>query len=260
MNHDLDLLKIIEDNHLGHFVYLPKELNFDVSKVHGVFLINCGLETSMFNIAYGLPEYYAGDFSWAVLAIKKEFLGQPFAWWVPSSNHNKSFTKTLLENGFIIETAEHAMICDLNDAVCCSPQTNMYVQHVTNRDLLKDFIDVLGVYDKKVVSFYGQMPDDLFLSNEKLVVGYVNDKPVTIGILYVSGHGAGIFSLITKDEEQRKGYGTEMMFFLINMARGHGCRYVTLSASSESGYRIYERIGFRKVGEFECFEHKGEPA
>ena len=33
-------LKIIERNHLGHFVFLPQNLGFDVREISGVTVIN----------------------------------------------------------------------------------------------------------------------------------------------------------------------------------------------------------------------------
>lgn len=57
-------------------------------------------------------------------------------------------------------------------------------------------------------------------------------------------------------DRQRKGYGTDMMVFLMKIAKDCGCHSVTLSASSNEGYGIYERLGFPTVGEFECFEYK----
>jgi hypothetical protein len=51
-------------------------------------------------------------------------------------------------------------------------------------------------------------------ASEKLVIGYSGDKPSTIGILFISGNSAGIFSIVTSENSQGKGYGTDMMVFL----------------------------------------------
>ncbi|MEY2393374.1 hypothetical protein [Wolbachia endosymbiont of Tettigetta isshikii] len=45
-----------------------------------------------------------------------------------------------------------------------------------------------------------------------------------------------------------------MITHLMDIAREIGVRYATLSASSDSGYRIYERLGFHTFDQFECFE------
>ena len=110
MNSTHRQLNTIEKNHLGHFAYFPKKLGFDVFEMNGVTIIHCGLKTSMFNITYGSPK----DVTSALDHINKIYKGEPFAWWIPPSAHNPLTTKTLIKNGFIIETLEHAMICDLS--------------------------------------------------------------------------------------------------------------------------------------------------
>ena len=254
MNSSNKQLSIIEQNHLGHFAYFPKNLGFDVYETNGVTVINCGLKTSMFNIAYGSPK----DATSAIDQIKRSYKGEPFAWWIPPSAHTPNTTKILAENGFIIQTIEHAMICDLNNISSFKQKTDLMIRQVINGSLVQDFIRVLEPYDLYVSDFYGRMNDGLLQGNEKLFVGYAYGKPVNIGILFVSGDSAGIFSLVTSEDFQGKGYGTDMMVFLMKMAKDHGCHFVTLSASSDSGYRIYERLGFSKVAEFECFEYKGD--
>lgn len=248
-------LKIIEQNHLGHFAYLPKNLGFDVHEMNGVTIINCGLKTSMFNIVYGAPK----DTASGIDQIKRSYKGKPFAWWIPPSVHHQSTTKALIKNGFIIETIEHAMICDLSNVASFEQRTDLMIRQVTDSPMLADFISVLEPYDPHISTFYGLMNDELLQRDEKLVVGYAYGKPVSIGILFVLENSAGIFSLVTSEDFQGKGYGTDMMVFLMKTAKDHGCHSITLSASSDSGYRIYERLGFSKVGEFECFEYKGDP-
>lgn len=250
----VELVKTIERNHLGHFAFLPKHLGFDVREVDGVTIINCGLKTSMFNIAYGSPQVSMD----AICKIKQAFNGQPFAWWVPPSQHNPSITEELFRNGFVCETVEHAMSCNLLKVSPWTPKTNLSIAHVVKHGMLKDFIHVLEPYDIQVSEFYGKVSEELLRSDEKLFVGYVGAQPVTIGILFVCGNSAGIFSLLTKEDARGHGYGADMMVFLMRIAKECGCHSITLSASSDSGYRIYERLGFIKIGEFECFEYHGE--
>lgn len=245
-------LQIIERNHLGHFIYLPKKLGFDVKDINGVTSVNCSVKTSMFNIVYGASKNCVD----IIAQIKKIYKGKPFAWWIPQSQHNPNMTKALLENGFIIETIEHAMICNLSHVNNFKQKTDLVIRQVTNIRMLADFMSVLELYDPCVSTFYENVNDALLQENETLVVGYACDKPVSIGVLFTFRDSAGIFSLITSENFKGKGYGTDMMIFMMNFAKEHGCQFVTLSASSDSGYRIYERLGFLKVGEFECFEYK----
>lgn len=254
--HIPEQMRTIEKNHLGHFVFCPKKLGFDVYDMHGVKVINCGLQSSMFNIAYGAPQ--DPRISQCIQDIKQTFKGQPFAWWVPPSQHNPDVTKGLLENGLIVEAMEQAMIYTVSGDTRLAQKTHLSIKPAIDQTVLQDFIRVLDPYDPVAQKFYQRMSRDLLQSQEKLFVGYDGDKPVTIGILFISSKCAGIFSLITSDAMRGKGYGTDMMRVLMKTAQEHSCQFITLSASSDSGYRIYERLGFRRVGAFECFEYKGD--
>lgn len=224
-----------------------------------------------------------------ISVIKKAFSidsnSLPFAWWIPQYQCSDSLKKTLLDDSFSIETTEHAMILDLQkvDYKDLTLKTKLKIKAVEESDTLEDFISVLEVYDENARTFYEKLKDYILDNSkdkhailskdqEQLFVGYAqsinksdnNESkliPVIIGILFINTSNdifsSGIFSLITKEEERGNGYGTDMMRFLIQFSKDMKCKFVTLSASSDSGYRIYERLGFEKVGEFECFEHYG---
>lgn len=254
---DAESLKVIEENHLGHFAYLPKLLGFDIRKINGVTVINCGLKSSMFNIAYGSPK--SVKISDSIEEIKKAFAGQPFAWWVPPTDYKQDVTEIFLQSGLEVETTEHAMICNAAAAnILHEKKTDLKIIPVTDNLSLSDFLKVLEVYDSCVNELYNRIDRKFLNRDEKFFVGYENDAPVTIGVLFCRKDSAGIFSLITNEHSRGKGYGRDMMIFLMERSKKIGCRTITLSASSDSGYRIYERLGFRKIGEFECFEYTGD--
>lgn len=245
-------LKIIEQNHLGHFIYLPKNLGFDLHETNGITLVNCGIKTSMFNIVYGVSEITTSDID----LIKRSYNNQPFVWWIPPSLHNPDTAKFLLENGFMIEGIEHAMICDLENIHSFTQKTNLLIKQIINKSMLVDFIDILKPYDPYAHIFYELINNELLQGSEKFFVGYLNEKPVNICSLFISGDSAGIFNLVTSEDFQKKGYGTDMVVFLMKIAKDHGCKFVTLSASKHESYQIYARLGFSKIGEFQCFEYK----
>jgi ribosomal protein S18 acetylase RimI-like enzyme len=247
-------IKIIEQNHQKHFEFLPSKLGYNLQKIKGVSIISCGLGSSMFNIAYG-NHLTRLNFTNEISNIKKAFNNQPFAWWIPPSTYNLEFSQELLGAGFKMETVEHAMICNLAETKLPKQKTDITIKPVARADLLQDFIEVIEPYDHTARSFYEMLKIEHIQSSEKLFVGYEADMPVAIAILFISEFSAGIFSLLTKNSARGKGYGTDMMRFLLETAKENNCNYVTLSASSDSGYRIYESFNFLKIGEFECFEY-----
>lgn len=255
---------LCEENHLGHFCHLPQHSGCNVKKFDNwdLTLINSPVSTSMFNIAFGgrLVQNRKD-----VEQVIEFFQKRPFAWWIPSSHKSPSLTKLLLEENFVVETVEHAMICDLKDAILPTENINLHViqvresPEIEENSSLNDFISILEPYDSNACYFYrSNFGKSQNAQQEKLFVGYSENKPVTIGILFnnQANGSSAIFSLLTKQEMRGQGYGTEMMQFLMTCARNHGSRYISLSASSDSGFRIYTRLGFVKCGEFECLEYK----
>lgn len=248
------MIEKIEQIALGHFKFLPTLLGFKTHTYQGLHVINCGLGSSMFNIAFGCFNSDPATWTNEVQNIIREFKGQPFAWWIPPSQHSPLLNQYLSDAGFHIETTEHAMILDLESLEVTKPQTNLKIVQVQDIDHLEDFIKILEPYDKTSRRFYEKLHSFQLDSQEKLFLGYNWDSPAIIGILFEGETTSGIFSLLTTESERGKGFGTDMMQLLLNFSKNRGKSYVTLSASSDSGYRIYERLGFKSLGKFDCFE------
>ncbi len=245
-------LRLIENNHLKHFMYQPKTLGYPIDCIHGITVINCGLGTSMLNIAYGAPSIH--DLSHVITDIKGIFGSQPFAWWIPPSERHPIISYAMMEHGFQKDVTEHAMICRIPNLLGDPIQSDLSIQQVINMDMLDQFMNVLKVYDPLAINFFKNIDENTLLnSQEKLFIGNHHDITATIAMLLESDHSCSIFTLMTRKDMQHKGYETAMMHFLMNVAGHH--RFVTLSASSDSGYGIYERLGFLKISEFDCFEY-----
>lgn len=250
------MLKMIETTTLEHFKFLPKHLNYSIFQQHNLTIISCGLNSSMFNIVFGTLDCDPALWYSEIQKIIQRFQGQPFAWWIPPSMKSADLSKALLDQGFLIETQEHAMICDLVSYTEVPFKTNISIKQVLTTENLKDFIKILEPYDSSARLFYEKLTPSILDLDEKLFVGYEKNAPITIGILFENQDISGIFSLLTHEDQRGKGFGTDMMFYLLNLSKSCGQKYATLSASSDSGYRIYERLGFQALGEFECFEYR----
>lgn len=190
------MLEKIKQNTFVHFRYLPEAAGFNVKTDQNLTIINCGLGSSMFNIVCG------NCYTEKVQNIVNEFEGQPFAWWMIES---KILSRKLLEHGFITETEERAMLCDLTNFESSANQL-IKIDQVLNRDRLEHFIKVLETYDTTARSFYEKLTEPLLNQQEKLFVGYENDIPVVIAILFISGDTASIFSLVTEENKRGLGY------------------------------------------------------
>jgi hypothetical protein len=165
------MLEKIKQNTFGHFKYLPEAAGFSVKTDQALTIINCGLGSSMFNIVCG--DYHAEK----VQGVIDEFKDQPFAWWISPSIESKALSRKLLEHGFITETEERAMLCDLTNFESRNNQL-IRIEQVLNRDQLEHFIKVLETYDATARSFYEKLTGPLLNQQEKLFVGYEDNIPV----------------------------------------------------------------------------------
>ncbi len=84
-------------------------------------------------------------------------------------------------------------------------------------------------------------------------VGYVDGKPVTIVAMVAAAGAIGVYSLATLPSYRRFGYGES----LLRLAAGEVSRRTGISKfvlqSTEAGYKIYKRMGFRDVTKFGVF-------
>jgi ribosomal protein S18 acetylase RimI-like enzyme len=91
-----------------------------------------------------------------------------------------------------------------------------------------DFIGIIGEYDGNIIS-----------------VAYmaIYDKPSNLNNLY--GKIGTIMNVYTYPEYRKKGIAKKMVENIMDEAKNNGIKYFDLMAS-ESGYKIYENIGFKE--------------
>jgi ribosomal protein S18 acetylase RimI-like enzyme len=240
----------VEKNSYRHFAYLPRLMGFSVMEEKGTTLIQAGLGSSMFNIACGGELSGAQEIEGHIQSICNHFGNQPFAWWLGGSTRPNDLGKRLINQGFIRETTEYAMIRSLSD-MDLSPTLEVWPVE-THREL-QEFIALLEIYDPSVRPFYERL-DPLLSEKERLFVGYEGKLPVSTALLYIDEGVAGLFSLTTKEDCRGRGYGTAMIRSLMGYAKQAGAKEISLSASSDSGYSLYRKLEFETVGIFDCCE------
>lgn len=260
---DLTLLKAnpnfikAEANLFESVTYLPKKFKYDYFEDKFIRLVNCGYDTSMFNIV--CKTNLVDDIELKIDKIIEKYEGQPFAWWLGPSDRPENIGDVLAKCGFIKETNEYAMFCDISNNAPFELDRNIVIKQVTSQEQLQDFIYILEVYDNCAGDFLNN--ELIFeaenLSTNPLFVSYIDERPVGNGSLFFSKNIAGIYDIVTPEAFRGRGIGTNMMKYLMNFASKHGTKQLCLAASSDSGLRIYSKLGFKIVGMFECYELLG---
>lgn len=80
-------------------------------------------------------------------------------------------------------------------------------------------------------------------------VGYSDGRPVTTGLGVRTGRTVGVYNIATVPAARRRGYGAAMTQRIVADAAAAGCDVATLQ-SSDMGYSVYERLGYRTVVEY----------
>ncbi|MBX9601526.1 MAG: GNAT family N-acetyltransferase [Bryobacteraceae bacterium] len=84
-------------------------------------------------------------------------------------------------------------------------------------------------------------------------VGYADGAPVCAMATVMTEEAIGVYSLGTLPEHRKRGYGEALMRkVLAEIVRREGERPTVLQ-SSESGYPLYRRMGYRRVGSYRVF-------
>ena len=78
-------------------------------------------------------------------------------------------------------------------------------------------------------------------------VGYTDYEPVSTTAIVIGGGAVGVYNVATMPGYQRLGYGEAVMrHALADAQRTHGTER-TILQSTQAGYRLYERMGYRTI-------------
>lgn len=104
------------------------------------------------------------------------------------------------------------------------------------RNFLKDEPWSLGVIERQLVR-----------EDYHLLVGRVDDLPVTIAALDIGSKVARVDDVLTHPDHRRRGYGRAVMHAFVNYHRQVSDSPLYLYASDPSALKIYHDAGFRKL-------------
>ena len=92
-------------------------------------------------------------------------------------------------------------------------------------------------------------PELLDVANLAVMVGRVDEEPVSCSLLATSGATAGIYNVATPEPFRGRGYGEALTWGAVIEGAQRGCSHAVLQAS-EAGYPIYRRMGFVDLGRY----------
>ncbi len=89
-------------------------------------------------------------------------------------------------------------------------------------------------------------PAILGMDGVRCYVGELEGRPVVTGLGVTIGSSVAVFNIATLDGHRRRGFGAAVTARAVADGLEHGARWAWLQ-SSDAGYGVYERLGFRTV-------------
>ncbi len=235
---------------------LGAEQQFD-----GVTIVKTGIPSDGFNTVFGLDRPRSLSNIYEI--VNRLFIDTKTPWeLVTTSEISNSFIPMIERYNLRRAAVEPGMhLQPLPETVAQLPK-GLEIKRVTGREEMTTF---LKVGNKGFGSSSEIIPDFLVdaLSNQAsgpphaCYLGYSEGLPVATSLRGSYGKSAGIFFVATLPEYRRRGFGEALTLRAAVDAKEDGCVQCFLQ-SSEMGYRIYEKIGFRKIVEYEMWRPAGQ--
>lgn len=187
------------------------------------------------------------------------FKEQPFYWLIGPSCDPKWLKSILLEKGLTLKKTQQCLLYDpRKDTISDDSLIKLNVKRVEDEETLQDFITIIQTKDPNFRKFYEKLVFPTSHINEKLFVGYDQNEPAIAGVMYVESEAVGIYNLWCKvNTDDCEEYRINMARYLVRYAQLKNYNRISLLTSNSVEHHIYELIGFREIGFFECLEWKG---
>lgn len=131
------------------------------------------------------------------------------------------------------------------------PPAGHEIRRATDLDGIRDHIAAGSAGFGMPVEWFETVLGEATLADPGIAIyaGYTDGVPVTAGAGYRTGSTIGVYNIATVESARRKGYGAAMTMRIVDDGVAAGCDVAVLQ-SSDMGYPVYERLGFRTVVEY----------
>lgn len=247
------LVQAVKEN-LAEFFLLSGQLGGDLLKIEpGIRGWFTGIPHPWFNGVHATHSP-AGEGQQAVQQALNFFDARnvpAFTWWNDPALPADSWDVLLRGAGFSYEAITPGMAMDLRNLQSHTPALDhVTIQHVTDLDLLKTWVAVFAqgypIPEEWSDSLFTLLASMGLEQPARHSIGYLDGRPVATTTLFLGAGVAGIYNVATLPEARGRGLGTAMTLNPLLEARQMGYR-IGILQSSEMGYRVYERLGFRQV-------------
>ena len=180
-----------------------------------------------------------------------------FTWWMEPHVKSSDWKSVLSKHDFGFSNDTPGMAVDLhelNDSI--QSVDGFEIRSVDDEESLRNwakvFVNGYGLppaWESITSDLWMQLGLDFPIRN---YLGYLNGEPVSTSTVFYGRGAAGIYCVATLPEARGKGIGAAITFKPLQAAREMGYRVGVLQ-SSDMGYSVYKKLGFRHLCQIENF-------
>jgi ribosomal protein S18 acetylase RimI-like enzyme len=175
---------------------------------------------------------------------------ETFSWWLAPFLNPEDWIDPLVAHGFLYDRSTPGMATDLESSQTSGRTPNdLNIVTVNDQAILRQWVHTFmqgyGLpesweepYFRLLASLGTDLPCRYYL-------GYVRDQPLAASTLFLGGGVAGVYNVSTLPAARGQGIGSALTLAALNDARLLDYRVGVLQ-SSEMGYGVYQRLGFRE--------------
>lgn len=197
--------------------------------------------------------------------------GNAFVWWVSPYDEPEDLGARLSAAGLTLEGTAPAMAVDLADVPLDEPPpAGLEVVPVADASTLDEFLDVIAadwlewtdgqhtdVQRRTLAAWRAQIPPRLSAEPVPLRwIGRVDGTVVATSRINIGAGVAGLYAISTLPAYRGRGFGRAMTIAALRAARRLDYRIAVLQ-SSDLGYGVYRRLGFRDLFSYGVYVHPG---
>jgi GNAT superfamily N-acetyltransferase len=179
--------------------------------------------------------------------------GLPFLWWATPDVNLPELRAALVGAG-LTELPIPGMYLPLHSAPTQWAPAGVELRVATEPAELDESLKVMFAGFEMPDQFRAGLLDVLPLYGDSVVqvLALADGEPTATGTLFIDGTTAGLYNIATLAPARGRGLGYAVTVALLNQAVQRGCDHAILH-SSDAGYPIYLRLGFKTVCEVPQF-------
>lgn len=251
-----ELALACSENRLDSMKWLAGVTGGLVETVGGATLVRTSIPLAQMNQAFVLGE--PSSLQEVAQGVRRAFVDSHVPWQlVTDAGQSKALQPLVDELGLARVEIEPGMALDPLPQVCPPPPAGLEIRQAEEPEDLLTFLRISDVAFRSPAgsmdSILGglDMPAAEFQGGAYL--GYFGGRPVATSARFSTGNAAGVHFVSTLAEFRGRGFGEAMTWRAAMDGRAEGCEFSVLY-SSEMGFPVYERMGYRTVVRYQTWE------